>query len=60
MTKVEKVWRLSFADAVRAIPVSWVVCLDDGFLGIRPEYRDEPITKLYHSLACTGYAKGWL
>ena len=56
----EQRWRKEFAHAHDAIPQSWLVVLDDGTVWVQPGHRDDPIMKLYKSLLCVGYARGWI
>lgn len=60
MEPVERVWWRDFANAHDKIPPAWLVHLDDGFVGIDPVYRDEPVARLYGELVRVGYARGWM
>jgi len=60
MDATERAWRRDFANAAAGIEPEWLVHLDDGFVGIAPEYRTFPRAELYARLCQVGYARGWM
>jgi hypothetical protein len=60
MDATEQVWRRDFENASAAIKPEWLVHLDDGFVGIAPEYRQYPQVTMYANLCQVGYARGWM
>jgi hypothetical protein len=60
MDTTGRVWRKDFANAANSIRPEWLITLDDGFVGIRPKFRQRPEVDLYARLCQVGYARGWL
>jgi hypothetical protein len=59
MSGLRRRWELDFDQVAAKIPESWFI-RDGEFVGIHPDYRNEPIVQLYAGLAQVGYARGWL
>lgn len=52
-------WETDLQQAAAKIPAEWLT-ESDGFTGVLPDHRDEPVVQLYAGLVQVGYARGWL
>lgn len=60
MDTTEQRWHRDFGNVHDAIPRAWLVHCDDGFVGIHPDYTEEPLVVQYRRLLLTGFARGWI